>query len=75
MAQEQTNHIGFIAQELYEIIPEVVEKGANDDTNPNGYPINPWGIDLSSLTAVLCRAVQELKAEVDELHRKIDTIT
>ncbi|GMF23857.1 unnamed protein product [Phytophthora lilii] len=67
MTQEQTQHIGFIAQELNDIIPECVSVGANDELNVNGYPINPWGIDLSSLTAVLCKAIQELKAEVDEL--------
>ncbi|GMF65915.1 unnamed protein product [Phytophthora lilii] len=69
MAQERTDHVGFLAQELYEIIPEVVERGVNDDMNPNRYPINPWGIDLASLTSVLCKAIQELKAEIEILEK------
>ncbi|GMF65300.1 unnamed protein product [Phytophthora lilii] len=71
MIQEETTHIGCIAQELAELVPECVEKGANDDTNPNGYPINPWGIDLASLTSVLCKAIQKLKSELDQLRSLI----
>ncbi|RAW28807.1 hypothetical protein PC110_g14816 [Phytophthora cactorum] len=67
MIQEQTNHVGFIAQELADIIPECVQQGANDDLNPSEFPVNPWGKDLASLTSVLCRAIQELKEEVDLL--------
>ncbi|KAJ8563804.1 hypothetical protein ON010_g7542 [Phytophthora cinnamomi] len=69
MAQEQTEHVGFIAQELFSIIPEAVEQGANDDLNPDGFPINPWGIDLASLTSVLCRAIQQQQEQIDDLKK------
>ncbi|GMF31976.1 unnamed protein product [Phytophthora lilii] len=74
MAQEQTTNIGYIAQELHDIIPEVVSVGANDELNVNGYPINPWGIDLSSLTAVLCKAIQQQQEQIDDLKRQIDEL-
>jgi hypothetical protein len=49
--------IGFIAQEVQEIIPEVVT------TRADGY----LGIDYAKLTAILAGAVQELSARIDRL--------
>lgn len=49
--------IGFIAQEMKEIVPEVI--GANRD--------GTLSLDYPKLTAVLVKAIQELKAEVDSL--------
>ncbi|KAG2866963.1 hypothetical protein PC113_g2394 [Phytophthora cactorum] len=74
MIQEGTQHVGFIAQELYDIVPEAVQEGANDDMNENGYPINPWGIDLASLTSVLCKAIQDQQAQIEELKRIVSTL-
>ncbi|KAL3656399.1 hypothetical protein V7S43_018772 [Phytophthora oleae] len=56
-------------QEIVEVIPECVSgsESADDELNENGEPINPMGIDLASLVSVLCKAIQELKAEVNEL--------
>ncbi|KUF81034.1 hypothetical protein AM587_10000712 [Phytophthora nicotianae] len=74
MIQENNVHVGFVAQELAAVIPEAVEQGANDDLNPGGFPINPWGIDLASLTSVLCKAIQEQQAQIEELKRTISTL-
>ena len=49
--------IGFIAQEIEAIIPEVV--GINYDGMKS--------LDYPKLTAVLCRAIQELSAQVEAL--------
>ncbi len=58
---------GFIAQEIYEVLPEVVHRGTDGD-EING---NPWAIDYGKLTSVLCKAIKELKKEIDDLKAKI----
>jgi len=59
---------GAIADELQEVIPSIVsgEKDAvyEDDK------IHPQGVDYGKLTPVLLKAIQELKAEIDELKNK-----
>lgn len=49
--------IGFVAQEVEEIFPEVVQ------TNTEGYKT----VEYSRLTSVLVEAVKELKGEIDAL--------
>jgi hypothetical protein len=69
MRNDNSQHVGFIAQDMLEIIPECVsgEESPDDEFNKQGEPINPMGIDLASLVSVLCKAIQELKKELDEL--------
>lgn len=55
---------GFIAQELWEIFPEVVTVGGE---NPK---TEPWGIDCSKLVPALVSAIQELAAEIELLKSK-----
>ncbi|GMF33835.1 unnamed protein product [Phytophthora lilii] len=60
--------IGFIAQEVLGVLPEPVHVPEDPDTlNDQGMPCNGLGVDYSSLTSILCKAIQELKAELDEL--------
>jgi len=54
-------YIGFIAQELQQVIPEVVM----------GDPEKQLGVDYGSLVAVAFKAIQELKAELDEAKARI----
>jgi len=49
------DYIGFVAQELQTVIPEVV----------SGNPETQLGVDYGSLVAVAFKAIQELKATVD----------
>ncbi|MDP3795320.1 MAG: tail fiber domain-containing protein [bacterium] len=53
-----STRIGFIAEEMYETIPEVV------NLDRDGLPS---GIDYPTLTAVLAKAIQELSAKVENL--------
>ncbi len=53
--------VGVIAQEVEEVLPEVVE------TRSNGYK----AVDYQKLTALLIESVKELKAEVEELKKQI----
>ena len=60
---------GFIAHELQAVIPEAVtgEKDAVDDEGNLVYQ----GIDPSKIVATLTAAIQELKAELDQLKSQI----
>jgi hypothetical protein len=52
---------GFIAQEAFEIIPQIVSVGGDDVKE------NPWGIDYGKLTPYLAKAIQEQQAMIEEL--------
>jgi len=54
-------YIGFIAQELQQVIPEVVM----------GDPEKQLGVDYGSLVAVAFKAIQELSAKNDALEARI----
>jgi hypothetical protein len=50
-------YVGFIAEEMCDVVPEAVVM----------YDGKPDGIAYERLTAVLCKAIQELKQEIDQL--------
>lgn len=50
-------HVGFVAQEMQELFPNLVEEGQD------GY----LGVNYVELVPVLIRAIQELKQELDEV--------
>jgi len=60
--------IGVIAQEVEEVIPEVVL--TNRETNPStGETTEIKSVDYGKIVGVLINAINELKAEVDELKK------
>ena len=60
--------IGVIAQEVEEVIPEVVL--TNRDTNPStGETTEIKSVDYGKIVGVLINAINELKAEVDALKK------
>ncbi len=54
--------IGFIAQELEKIYPELVK------TDKDGYKM----VDYSHLTPILVEAIKEQQKQIDELNKKVD---
>ena len=60
MKSDDEVQIGFVAQEIKEIIPEVVTDVKD----------KPLGVSYGKLVAVAFKAIQELKAEIDELKKK-----
>ena len=64
----KTLQTGFIAQELYEVFPEVVSKGGDDVDQ------HPWAIDYSKLTPLLVKAVQEQQAQIEALKTEIEIL-
>jgi hypothetical protein len=60
--------IGFIAQEVAEVIPHVVSK--TDSGEGDAAPSDPWTMTESGFVPYLVRAIQELKAQMDALTAK-----
>jgi hypothetical protein len=65
--EEGTNDIGFIAQEVLPLMPEVV--GIPEDTDKDLYSIN-----YPKLTAVLTKAIQEQQEQIEQLKTEIQTL-
>jgi hypothetical protein len=60
--RDSQNDIGFIAEEVNEILPLIVRK---DDKNL------PQSLDYSKITVVLVNAIKELSIELERLKNKI----
>jgi hypothetical protein len=72
--KEDSYHVqyGFIAQELYEHLPEAVGKGDDTETieNPNG----TWQVEYGRLTPMLVKAIQEQQALITSLTDRITAL-
>ena len=68
IADSNTTVDGFLAHEVQEIVPEAIT-GEKDAIDKDGNP-DYQGIDQSKLVPLLVAAIQELKAEIDELKKK-----
>jgi len=62
------HELGLIAQELVEIVPNVVTVGGEDETK------NPYGVDYGKLTPYLIKALQEQQEIIDDLKSRIETL-
>ena len=56
-------HIGFVAQELLEIMPHLV-----NTSDPDKYSVNY--IETCAIIPMLCRKVIEMQAKIEELEKK-----
>lgn len=71
---------GFIAQELFQVLPEIVSVGGGDPcacdlSDGKGHletccNANPWGVDYGRLSPLLVKAIQELDARISTLEAK-----
>jgi hypothetical protein len=57
-------NIGFVAQELYDLIPRAVAVG---EDNEDGSIKRAWGVDNGTLVPYLVKAIQEQQAIIEEL--------
>jgi len=65
MKSDNKEQIGFIAQEVESVIPEVVDT----DETPEG--VEQKGLSYGNLTAVLTKALQEAIAKIETLETKV----
>ena len=57
--------VGLIAQEVQEVVPEVVVGNAQNDT---------LGMNYAELVPVLIKSVQELKKEIEDLKKELEAV-
>jgi hypothetical protein len=80
MGLNEGTQYGLIAQELVEVFPELVSQGHHPgETDRETREIIHEGVDYTQvdyipLTAILVRAVQELKAEIEQLKTEIEKL-
>jgi hypothetical protein len=59
--------LGFVAQEVYEVIPEAVESFGGNSIIVNDIEIkNPLRVNEKFIIPVLVKAIQELQAKLDK---------
>jgi hypothetical protein len=59
---------GFIAQQLYKILPDVVNRGGEDPAK------DPWTVDYGRVTPLLTRAIQEQQVEIGVLKKRLKVL-
>ena len=62
--KSKKHSIGFIAQEVEKVLPQVVS------TDKNGYK----SVDYSKITAVLAKAIKEQQKIIDELKKELEKL-
>jgi len=73
--KDSTYDCGFIAQQIYQIYPHLkplidADMNAENPVNANGEPIY-YTIDYSKLTPLLCKGLQEVMVETEQLREEI----
>jgi hypothetical protein len=69
MIDSKQEQIGFIAQEVQSILPELVETKTNSITDEERMTLS-----YGQMSAVLVKAIQELKAELDQTKAELQTL-
>ena len=64
MTDTTTRHAGVIAQEVLEVLPEVVTKDGNDH----------YSVAYGNLNALLIEAIKEQQKQIEELQKKLDSL-
>ena len=65
----EKNSLGFIAQDVFEVIPEAISSTIDENGNET------MGIKMVSITATLVKAIQEQQTEIDQLKTLITDLT
>jgi len=64
----EKNSLGFIAQDIYEIIPEAISSTIDDNGNET------MGVKMVSITATLTKAIQEQQTIIETQAQEIETL-
>ncbi len=65
--EKSSTEYGYIAQELYRVVPEAVYKPANEQTDL-------WGVNYSMIIPILNAAIIEQQKTIEELKRRIEAL-
>lgn len=69
MIDSKQEQIGFVAQEVQDVLPELVETKTNSITEEERMTLS-----YGQMSAVLVKAIQELKAELDQVKAELNTL-
>lgn len=69
MIDSKQEQIGFVAQEVQSILPELVEVKTNSITKEDCMTLS-----YGQMSAVLVKAIQELKTELDQVKSELQTL-
>ena len=71
---DEKNEIGFIADEVYEILPELVPMSQKSlfTKDENDTELIPSGVNYDKITAVLVKALQEANTKITALEEKLE---
>jgi hypothetical protein len=74
---DKRHEVGFIADELIAVTPELVNVGAKSLVTNNAADTEqiPVSVSYEKLTAILCKAIQELSAKVEALEARLPEVT
>lgn len=64
----KTSLTGFIAQQLYNVIPNAVTKGGSDEKT------NPWQVDYGKITPYVVKAVQDQQELIESQKKEIENL-
>lgn len=65
---DTTRQIGFLAQEIEKVFPEITVHGVNDKGE------DYYGVDYSKMTPVLVEALKELLQRIEHLEKEIENL-
>ena len=63
VSEDYQKEIGFIAQEVFQVIPEIVDQPKDDS-------IDLWSMSYARLVAVLTKAVQEQQSQIEAMQQR-----
>jgi hypothetical protein len=67
--ESSEKNYGFIAQDLYDVLPQAVHKGGGFDAETNS--TQPWMIDKTEIIPYLVRAIHQLSDKIEELESRL----
>ena len=65
--KDKGSMIGFVAQDVQEIVPEIVKESMMFDSNET-----KLGVDYPKMVAILTKAIQEQQKQIDELKKLVN---
>jgi len=73
---DQQNEIGLVADEVVNILPELVSIGAKKSITRNEEDVEliPVGVNYDKLTSVLVKAIQEQQAIIEQLKTRLTAL-
>jgi len=71
MSMANGKRLGFIAQDLIPVLPEVVKDSGVENIRENGWA-DQYAVDYASMVSLLTASIQELKAIVDAQAKTIE---